>query len=61
MDIDVLKSIIVEGQEVLEEVNPVQRKYSLEECPRCVFVGGTSSRQIISAVYKGVVIVGRRS
>lgn len=39
MDIDVLKSIIVEGQEVLEEVHPVQRKYSLEECPRCVFVG----------------------
>lgn len=39
MDIEVLKSIIVEGQEVLENIRPVKRVYSMLNCPRCVFVG----------------------
>lgn len=39
MYIDTLKSIIVEGQELLRELRPVERDYQLEEKARYVFVG----------------------
>ena len=39
MNFEVLKSIIVEGQELLEDLVPVKRTYALQDCPRCVFVG----------------------
>ena len=39
MDIETLKSIIIEGQELLCELRPVARNYFLEEKARYVFVG----------------------
>ena len=39
MYIETLKSIIIEGQELLRELQPVRRDYSLEERARYVFVG----------------------
>lgn len=39
MYIETLKSIIIEGQELLRELQPVRRNYSLEERARYVFVG----------------------
>lgn len=39
MYIDTLKSIIIEGQDLLKELSPIQRDYSLEDKARYVFVG----------------------
>lgn len=39
MYIETLKSIIIEGQELLQELHPVTRDYSIEEMGRYVFVG----------------------
>lgn len=39
MDINTLKSIIVEGQELLSEINPIPRNMDLEPQARYVFVG----------------------
>ncbi|MDE5870462.1 MAG: ATP-binding protein [Muribaculaceae bacterium] len=39
MYIETLKSIIIEGQELLSELRPVARNYSLEDKARYVFVG----------------------
>lgn len=39
MYIETLKSIIIEGQELLRELQPVRRNYSLEERARYVFIG----------------------
>lgn len=39
MYIETLKSIIIEGQELLTELHPVARDYSLEDKARYVFVG----------------------
>lgn len=39
MDLDTLKSIIIEGQELLSEIKPIPREYSLEPNARYVFVG----------------------
>ena len=39
MYIETLKSIIIEGQELLSELHPVARNYSLEDKARYVFVG----------------------
>ncbi len=39
MFIDTLKSIIIEGQDLLKELSPIQREYSLEDKARYVFVG----------------------
>ncbi len=39
MYIETLKSIIVEGQELLHELHPISREYNLEEKARYVFVG----------------------
>ncbi len=39
MYIDTLKSIIIEGQDLLKELSPIQREYSLEDKARYVFVG----------------------
>lgn len=39
MYIETLKSIIIEGQELLSELHPIPRTYSLEEKVRYVFVG----------------------
>ncbi len=39
MDLNTLKSIIIEGQELLSEINPVPRAYTLEPNARYVFVG----------------------
>ncbi|MDE5813718.1 MAG: AAA family ATPase, partial [Muribaculaceae bacterium] len=39
MYIDILKSIIIEGQDLLKELHPIARDYTLEEKARYVFVG----------------------
>ncbi len=39
MYIDTLKSIIIEGQDLLKELSPIARDYSLEDKARYVFVG----------------------
>ena len=39
MNIEVIKSIIIEGQELLEELKPVKRAFNFEEFARYVFVG----------------------
>ncbi len=39
MNIEVIKSIIIEGQELLEELSPVKRAFSFEEMARYVLVG----------------------
>ncbi|MDE6243598.1 MAG: AAA family ATPase, partial [Muribaculaceae bacterium] len=39
MNIEILKSIIIEGQELLQAVNPLPRALNLEENARYVFVG----------------------
>ncbi|MDE6272035.1 MAG: ATP-binding protein [Muribaculaceae bacterium] len=39
MNLEIIKSIIIEGQELLEELNPVKRRFQFEEAARYVFVG----------------------
>lgn len=39
MDLNILKSIIIEGQELLAEINPIPRAMLLESNARYVFVG----------------------
>lgn len=39
MDIEILKSIIIEGQEILQELHPLPRDMELEPNARYVFVG----------------------
>ncbi len=39
MYIDTLKSIIIEGQDLLKELSPIERDYSIEDKARYVFVG----------------------
>ena len=39
MNIEILKAIIIEGQELLQEIDPFRRNFSLEDNARYVFVG----------------------
>lgn len=43
MNQEILKSIIIEGQELLQEIEAVERSFAFEDKARYVFVGARQS------------------
>ncbi len=57
MDIDTLKAIIVEGQELLQEIDPIPRARELEPNARYVFVGVRQSGKSYMLYIKALKLI----